>query len=223
LERSAEPGIAFEGLPPDAAKPRSYTAWNRSFTNWLFQSQQLSLLKSPSLGQISKPAEAERDFRIRLQQVAREERDRLAETLKQKYAPKLASLAERKRRAEAAVEQQKGQRSQALLQTAVTVGSGLLSAFLGRKALSATTVSKASTAARQMGRSWQQMQDVDQANESAEQIDQQVAELQKQFEAELASQQAKIDPDSEQFQTINVRLKKTNIEVQLVALAWRAS
>jgi hypothetical protein len=223
LEKSAEPGLAFEDLPPDAAKPRSYTAWNRSFTSWLFQSQQLSLLKSPSLGQISKPGEDERDFRIRLQQAAREERDRLADSLKQKYAPKLASLAERRRRAEVAVEQQKGQRSQALLQTAVSVGSGLLSAFLGRKALSATTVSKAATAARQMGRSWQQMQDVDQANESVEQIDQQVGELQKEFEDELASQQAKIDPASEQFQIINVRLKKTNIEVQLVALAWRAS
>ena len=67
------------------------------------------------------------------------------------------------------------------------------------------------------------MQDVDQANESVEQIDQQAAELQKQFEAELASQQAKIDPAAEQFEAINVRLKKTNIEVQLVALAWRAS
>ncbi len=223
LEKSAESGITFENLPPQAAKARSYAIWNRSFSNWLFQTQQLSLFKSPSLGQISNPAETERDFRIRLQQAAREERDRLAETLKQKYAPKLTSLAERKRRAEAAVEQQKGQRSQALLQTVVSVGSGLLSAFLGRKALSTTTVSKATTAARQMGRSWQQMQDVDQANESVEQIDQQAAELQKQFEAELASQQARIDPAAEQFEAINVRLKKTNIEVQLVALAWRAS
>ncbi len=222
LEKNAEDGIPFQNLPAEAAKAKNYGTWNRSFSNWLFQSQQLSLLQSPSLGEFSKPGESERDFRVRLQQAAREERDRLAAALKDKYAPKLASLADRKRRAEVAAEQRKGQRSQALLQTAVSVGSGLLSAFMGRKVASASTVSKAATAARQMGRSWQQMQNVDQANESVEQIDQQAKDLQSQFEADLAAQQAKVDPITEALETVNIRLKKTNIEVQLVALAWEA-
>ena len=222
LEDKAEAGIAFGSLPVEAAQAKNYPVWTRSFTNWLFQSQQLSIFKSSILGQTSTPGESERDFRIRLQQAAREERDRLAEALKEKYAPKLAALAERKRRAEVAVERQKGQRSQALLQTAVSVGSGLLSAFLGRKAVSATTISKAATAARQAGRSWQQMQEVDEASESVEQLDQQVAALQSQFEAELAAQQSKVDPLTEQLETVTIRLKKTNIEVQLVALAWKA-
>jgi hypothetical protein len=222
LEKTPEAGISFDDLPPEAAKAKNYAIWKRSFTNWLFQSQQLTLFASPSLGQTSAPGESERDFRVRLQQTAREERDKLAEALKQKYAPKLTALAERKRRAEAAVEQQRGQRSQALLQTALSVGSGLLSAFMGRKALSATTVSKAATAARQAGKSWQQIQGVQQATESIEQIEQQATELQKQFDDELAAQQAKMDPLTEQLQTVNARLKKTNIEPQLVTLAWKA-
>jgi hypothetical protein len=222
LEDKAEPGVVFGSLPVEAAQAKNYPVWTRSFTNWLFQSQQLNIFKSPSLGQTSTPGESERDFRIRLQQAAREERDRLAEALKEKYAPKLAAMAERKRRAEVAVERQKGQRSQTLLQTAVSVGGGLLSAFLGRKALSATTLSKAATAARQAGRSWQQMQTVDEANESVEQLEQQAAALQSQFEAELATQQSKVDPLTDHLETVFVRLKKTNIEVQLVALAWKA-
>lgn len=223
LEKEAEQGLSFDALPAEGAKSKSYATWAKGFSTWLFQSQQLSLFRSPSIGTLSNPGESERDFRIRLQQAAREERDKLAENLKNKYAPKLAALAERKRRAEAALEQQKGQRSQALLQTAVSMGSGLLSAFLGRKAMSAATVSKAATAARQAGRSWQQMQDVTQANESVASLDQQAAELQRQFEAELAEQQAKIDPASEQFETISIRLKKTNIEVQVVVLGWKAA
>jgi hypothetical protein len=53
-----------------------------------------------------------------------------------------------------------------------------------------------------------------------EQIAQQAAELEKQFEAELADRESKIDPATEQFNTVSVRLKKANIEVKLVALAW---
>ena len=222
LEKSAEAGIEFSDLPAEASKAKNYATWTRSFTNWLFQTQQITVFKSPSLGQVSQPRESERDFRIRLQQAAREERDRLAEALTQKYAPKLTALAERKRRAEMATEQKKSQQNQAFLQTAVTVGTGLLGAFLGRKAISATTVSRAATAARQAGRSWQQTQGVEQAHENVQQIEQQTTELQSQFEAELAAQQAKVDPASEQFETVNIRLKKTNIEVQLVALAWKA-
>jgi hypothetical protein len=73
-----------------------------------------------------------------------------------------------------------------------------------------------------MGRTWQQTQVVGQANETVEQIQQQLAALQSQFEADVAAQQAKIDPSTEQLETVSIRLKKANIEVQLVALGWQA-
>ena len=221
LEKAPDPGLGFEPVPPEAANAKNFALWSKSFTNWIFQTQQLTLLHSPSLDQTSNPGESERDFRIRLQQAAREERDRLAESLKQKYAPKIAALAERKARAEAARDRQNSQKNQAFLQTAVTVGSGLLSAFLGRKALSATTVSKAASAARQAGRSWQETQDVEQASEVVAQVDGQLAALQQQFESELAAQGEKIDPQTESLESVAIRLKKTNIEVQLVALTWK--
>ena len=222
LEREAEPGLSFANLPPEAAQTRNYANWNKTFANWLFQTQQITLFRSASLDELSKPGENERDFRVRLQQAAREERDRQAEALKQKYAPKLASLTERTRRAQAAAGQQKAQQNQAFLQTAVSVGTGLLGAFLGRKPISATTVNRAATAARQAGRSWKEMQDVGQANENVELLNQQTALLQQQFDAELHALESKIDPASEHFESVNIRLKKTNIEIRLVALAWKA-
>jgi len=56
----------------------------KAFVTWLFQTQKLDLFDSPALGERSKPGEAERDFRIRLQQIAREQRDGIAEQLRQK-------------------------------------------------------------------------------------------------------------------------------------------
>lgn len=221
LEKAPEADARFETLPAAALNAKNYAVWTKSFASWLFQTQQMELLRSPGLNVLSKPGEAEREFRIRLQQSAREERDRAAEALKQKYAQKFAALAERKRRAGLALEQQKAQQTQAFLQTAVSVGAGLLGAFLGRKAISSSTISKATTAARQAGRSWKEAQDVAQANETVEEIVRQTAELQAQFDAELEAQQTKMDPMVEQFEKIPIRLKKTNIEVGLVALVWK--
>lgn len=220
LEKEPEDGAQFEDLPGVAAKSKNYEIWKRSFITWLFQAQKLDLLESPSLGQRSKPGESERDFRIRLQQAAREEVDRQAQALRQKYAPKLASLEDRKRRAQLAAEQQKSQQGQAMLQTAVSVGAGLLSAFLGRKAVSMTSMNKVATAARQAGRTWKETQDVNQAAENVGQLGQQALDLQHQLEAELAELQTKIDPATEKLESVSVRLKKANIEVQLVALGW---
>ena len=220
LEKEPCDGAQFEDLPEAAAKAKNYAIWNKGFVTWLFQTQTLDLFESAALGERSKPGETERDFRIRLQQTAREQRDRMAEALRQKYAPKMAAFEERKRRAELAAEQQKAQHNQSMIQTAVSVGAGLLSAFMGRKAISVTNMNKAATAARQAGRSWKEAQDVAQATENVKQIAQQAAELEKQFEAELADRESKIDPATEQFNAVSVRLKKANIEVKLVALAW---
>ena len=222
FERDPQAGLSFNDLPPEAVEAKNYAVWRKDFSSWLFQTQQLTLFRSPSLNELSKPGESEKDFRVRLQQAAREERDRLAEALKQKYAPRLASLAEGIRRAQTAAEQQKAQQNQAFLQTAVSVGTGLLGAFLGRKAISTTTVTRAATAARQAGRSWKEVQDVNHANENVDQLKQQAAALQREFEAEIEAQQNKIDPATEQFDPVSIRLKKTNIEVRLLALTWKA-
>jgi hypothetical protein len=54
-------------------------------------------------------------------------------------------------------------------------------------------------------------------------VDQQLQELNSQFEAEVAALDTKIDPATEIFETVTVRPKKTGISVQLVALAWKQS
>ncbi len=222
LEKAPPDGATFGDLPSAAAKAKNYAVWSKAFATWLFQVKKLELLRSPSLEQLSHPGESERDFRIRLQQAAREERDRIAQELHTKYAARIQALEVRKRRAELAAEQQKAQQHSQILQSAVSVGTSLLGAFLGRKTLSVATMTRAGTAARQIGKTWKETQDVNIAEENTGQLQQQITDLQEQFQQDLTAQQAKIDPATEQLETPQIRLKKTNITVQLVALGWKA-
>src|SRR6185436_17873302 len=93
-------------LPAIAGKAKSYADWNKDFGGWLFRTQKVDLLKSPATKEVSTPDESERDFRLRLQQSGREQRDKGAESLRQKYAPKIATLQNRLRRAEQQREKQ---------------------------------------------------------------------------------------------------------------------
>ncbi len=47
-----------------------------------------------------------------------------------------------------------------------------------------------------------------------------MSDLQARFQSEMEAQQSQTDPNTERFEAVSVRLKKTNIEVQLVALGW---
>ncbi|HEY8410481.1 MAG TPA: hypothetical protein VIK76_03735, partial [Pyrinomonadaceae bacterium] len=132
LESQPEPGAQFADVPSKAAKVKSYATWSKDFANWLYQNQRLELFESPSLDLASNPGESERDFRVRLQQLAREQRDQAVEKLRQKYEPKFAQLEDRKRRAEQAVAREAEQAKHQKLQTAISFGATLLSSFMGR-------------------------------------------------------------------------------------------
>jgi hypothetical protein len=220
LEKSGQTGAQYTDLPAVAMQSRSYNAWSKDFTDWLYGNQRLEVLRSPSTGSLSRPGESERDFRIRLQQEARETRDEATEKLRQKYAPKFNTLQERLRRAQQAVERESAQAKQAELQTAISFGATLLSAFTGRKAVSRSTLGRATTAARGVSRSMEQRQDIDRAKDTVGAIQTQMKDLQDQFDAEVAALQSKIDPMTEELQTLAIRPKKTDISVQLLALVW---
>ena len=220
LEQSAQENAGFGELPSPAGKAKNYEKWQKDFAAWLYRNQKLELLKSPSLQEVSNPDELERDFRVRLQQLVREQRDLAADKLRQRYAPKIAALEERLRRAEQAVEREAEQAKSQKMQTAISFGTTLLSSFLGRKAVSVSTLGRATTAARGVGRSMKEARDVDRAEETVAAVRQQLADLDAQFKAETEAIEKAVDPQTESLETIAIKPTKANIAVRLLSLAW---
>lgn len=220
LEKSPVEAAKFAELPSVAGKAKSYDVWGKDFATWLYRTQRLELFKSASLKETSNPGESERDFRIRLGQNAREKRDQATERLRQKYAPKITSLAEQIRRARQAVEREEEQAKQQKMQTAISMGATLLSAFVGRKAISYSSMGRATTAARGVGRTIKETQDIGRAKETVESMAQRLQQLEADFKVETDALATRIDPLTDPLDTIAIRPTKTNISVQLVALCW---
>ncbi len=220
LEQTPAEGARFLPVPAVAAKGRSYTDWNKEFAAWLFRTQKVELFKSPSSRDISKPGESERDFRLRLVQSGREHRDKAAEGLRLKYAPKITALQERIRRAEHTKARQQTEARNSQFQAAISVGASILGAFLGRKTISATNIGRATTAMRSAGRVMKESQDVGQAEETVAVLQQQLTELEAQFKSESSLMAASADPLNERLESLSLRPAKANIAVKLFALVW---
>ena len=119
---------------------------------------------------MSGAGESEGEFRGRLQLKAREQRDALSEELRTRYAPRLASLEERIRKAQLAIEREQEQAKGQKLQTAISFGATILSAFTGRKLTSLSTLGRATTAARGVGRTLDQSGEVERAKDNLESL-----------------------------------------------------
>ena len=220
LEQAPQDGAQFLALPPSAGKVKTYETWNKDFGGWLFRTQKLQLFKSPGTKEVSKPEESERDFRVRLQQSGREQRDKGADSLRQKYASKISTLQERVRRAEQQREKQQAESRSSQVQAAISVGASILGAFMGRKTISATNIGRATSAIRGAGRVLKESQDVSLAEENVAALQKQLADLEAQFKSESEALSAATDPSSEKLETIFIKPTKANISVKLLALAW---
>ncbi|MEI6288871.1 MAG: ATP-binding protein [Chloroflexota bacterium] len=220
LEKTAAVGVMFADAPGAVSNNKNFIEWNKDFISWVYGSQSYSVLVSPSLRQFSKPGEEERDFRVRLQLAAREQRDEMSDALRKKYAPKLTALQEKIRKAQQAVKVQEDQANQVKLDSALSFGASIFNAFATGKITNSRTISKAQRAFSGVSRSMKESSDVNRAGDTVEAYQNQFTELEAEFNAELASLENKIDPMTEQLESLLIKPKKTDINVQLFALVW---
>jgi hypothetical protein len=214
------PGCSYAPLPGAASRAESYASWGKSLSAHLYEKSRADVSVCDALKQTSNPDESAGDFRARLGLKLREQRDAEVERLRAAYAPKLAALQNRLATAQARVEKERADLSQQKLQTAVSIGATILGAFLGRKALSATSMGRAATAVRSAGRIGREHDDVVRADESAATVGQQLKELQAACEAEVQSLAAKLDPASIALRAAQVAPRKSDLAIGEVSLAW---
>lgn len=220
VEQEPAADARYGALPAGAARAKALDAWKKAFVETLFRTRKVTLYRSPALGVTSQAGETEAAFRVRLQQAGREERDRQVETLRKKYAPKIAALQDRIRRAQQATERESNQASQSKLNVLVSVGATLLGALCGRKTLSVTNITKATTAARNVGKSMKESSDVTRAEENVATLQSQLEALEAEFRTESDALAGRTDPTTETFEPVVVKPKKSNITNPQVSLAW---
>jgi hypothetical protein len=220
LTSEPQDSASFEPVPSAASMPKKYGQWTKDFTQWAGRSQTIELSRSPQTKLISAPDEGERDFRIRLDTSLREQRDAELARVRERYASRLATAEDRLRRAEAAVQREQEQASESKMQAGVSVAATIFGALLGRKAVSATTLGRATTAARGYGRVGRASQDVVRAEAEVTALREKRDQIAQALEQELQTISSRWDAREAPLERVVVKPKRGGVSVQLVALVW---
>ena len=220
LEEAGEADASYADCPAAADNAKAYAAWGKDYKRWLRQNENITLFRSKRFRLTSLASETEGDFRARLQDAASEKRDAAIAKIRKRYATKATTLENRLMRAEQAIAVQKEQSTKKKLDTAISFGTAILGAVLGRKKLSASTATKVGSAIKTAGTASKEAADVVRATQTAEKVKADIAELNAQLEKEIADLDTSFDAQSEELSEIVVRAKSTDINVAITGLVW---
>ena len=220
LVDTGQENASYADCPIAAASARNYASWNRDFKRWVRQNEFITLYSSKKYRLTSEGGETEGDFRIRLQQVANEKRDLAVGKLRKKFATKASTLESRLLRAQQAIEREQQQSSKKKVDTAISFGTAILGAVLGRKRLTSATASKMGTAIRSATGAQKEAADVARAKQTAKKVSADLQQLSLDMEQEIDALDDAFDAQAEELAEIQVKAKTTDVHVPVVGLVW---
>ena len=214
---------AYADLPGPALKSSTYTSIKKDFADWVYANHSLEVYFSPLLEAYSNPGEKQDEFKARVTQTAREQRDAAIEELRAKAAKATKSLEDKAVKASAKVETQKAQASSATMSTVVSVGSSILGALLGRKSGlgAAASLIKGSTV-NSATRVMKERREAAAAETELEALQAEMAELEKQLADDTQKIRDQYDPATLTLETVKLTPVKKNIQVTATGILWLA-
>lgn len=208
-------GASFAPLPETINEVREMRSLRKELEDHLYRTRSIHLFHSPLLKVYSLPEEGEREFRTRLRQLAREERDDQVEQINRRFESRLRKLQEQIRKAEMVLDKKEATSQARKTEFLVSVGESLVGMFLGRRSM--RSASSSLSKYRMKSSAEMAMQE---AEERIEALRRDVSALEEELKAETTSVTGRWDEAVEQVETVPVSPRRTDVQVDMIAVAW---
>ena len=212
----------YAPLPSFITSLKNLKPLEKSFADHLYRDQKLTLYRVEKLKLESELHESEEDFRVRVANYLREEKEEEIEKLKEKYAKKRASLEKKLSRALNKLQKEEADVSASTTNTVLSFGMTILDAFLGRSAVKRSTTSKAGTALRSAGRMYREKEDVERAEQRVEEIEEEIEELEEELSEEIEEISDEYTLDNFEIEPFYIKPRRSDIHDIEVAILWES-
>jgi hypothetical protein len=218
LQNRPEPDALFGPVPTQLNSATEIKAAAKDFSNYLYREQTLNLPYVPTLDLYAQPGESERDFAVRAQQVAREQRDAEVQKLRQKYETKFKRLQDRLAREQAELSDDQAKYDARKREELVSAGEtvvGMLGIFGQRR--SSTALSRAATKRRLTSSA---QADIKESQVQIARLEKEIEDMRHEMELEAEAIGNKWASVADKVETYPIRPARGAVQVELVALAW---
>ncbi|MEE4166911.1 MAG: hypothetical protein V2I35_12985, partial [Desulfocapsaceae bacterium] len=217
---SAPERSSFYELPEMFSSFKTLASLEKEFSDFLYQSERLELIRAPDLKIESGPGESEADFLVRVADHQREEKETAAEKLLETFNKKRQQLERKLDSALLKIEKEKGDVTAKTTDTMLSIGTAVLGAFFGRKALSSTTITRTASGFRKAGQVAKEKGDVQRAEAAVAEIQEQIQRLNNDQAAELQELVARYDPALVKTEVFAIKPRRSDIFDLHLCLLW---
>ncbi len=211
---------SFYALPSSVAQLKDFRELTKSFTDHLYQNQKLELFRVAALKLESQPGESLGDFKVRLADVLRGRKDIEVEKLRQTSGVRQKRLEDQIGAAMDRVAKEKVDVASKTTDTVISFGAAVIGAFLGRKAFSASTVTRAATGMRSAGRVVKEKGDVQRAEIEVQELQQGLNNLAAEIEQKVVALADSFTPESFAIEIFSVKPRRSDVFNVRLALLW---
>ncbi|MEE9310658.1 MAG: DUF87 domain-containing protein [Cocleimonas sp.] len=208
LPSNAPEDAQFAEVPDIISDDKKLRKTISSLKSWLYHEHKLELYRCKSPKLESKPYESLGDFKVRLNDVLNEEKEEAIEVLQERYAKKEKVLTDRLDRVMEKLEKEESDTTSSFLNVGITV----LGALFGK---SRASIGRAGS------RVLKERGDVSRAEERVGKVKDDIEELEEELEDKVDDLAEKFDIDEVDIEEFSIKLRKTDIEVNDIAVVWK--
>lgn len=207
LPNKAPADSHYASIPNFIATDKKLTKASRSLKDWIYHAHKLELYRSKTLKMESEPYEPLADFKVRLHDALNEKKEHAIEVLQERYAKKEKVLTDRLDRALQRLDKEQSDSTSSFMNVGITV----LGALFGK---SRASIGRAGS------RVLKERGDVSRAEEKVEKIKDDIEELGEELEDKIDDLADSYSIDSIEIEEFAIKLRKTDIVVENIAIVW---
>ena len=212
---SAAEGPFFGAIPAGAASSKKLASAAKELADWLYYNQTLKISVQPELGIAKNPKEDMRQWTIRVQQAAREQRDAEVDKLRKQYEKQIASLADKLTRAQQNLNTAQAKAQAKQTEQWVNIGESVLGVFLGKSGRRAV-----SSATSKWNQASQAAASVEQTRQTIAQLEAEKQELETELAAKVQEITARWEGATGTLVQDELKPRRSDVDVQTVTLGW---
>lgn len=212
LPSQAPENATYAPCPDIIRSDKKLSAATKSLKDWLYHEHKLELYRCKSPKLESRPYESLADFKVRLSDLLNDKKEQEIAKLQERYGKKEQTLLTRLARAQERLEKEESDTTGSMLQAGVAV----LGALFGR-----TSSAKVGRAISRGSRIFKERGDVSRAEERVNEIKEDLEALADDLEDKIDALADKYDIDQLNIEEFAIKLRKTDIEVDAIAIVWQ--
>ena len=205
---------AFGDVPPGLTESKRMTALKREVTDMLYNTAMLVVPFNPDLKIYGSPDADFSEFQTAVAQAAREQRDAEMDKLSSKYAGRMEKLEDNLKKKDMELRAEKKELNDRRREELFTTGEALLSLWKGRTNYTLSRMSRATRYRRQT------KEDISESYDTLDELEQEMAELEMEFEQILEQTNQKWAQIANNTQEHVINPYKKDIQLELFGIGW---